>query len=142
MTESKPSESAIQAHLQMLQSVVQRMATNSASCKTWCITIVSAIIVAVADKGNDHLLFIAALPIPAFLLLDCYYLGLERAFRDSYNTFVVRCSNGSVETKDVYCISPSKDLNWLRLESLFSYSILGFYLPLALLVWLVKFLIS
>ena len=79
------SESAAQAHMTMLQGIVQRMAANSASCKTWCITIVSAVVVAVADKGNANLLWIAALPIPAFFMLDVYYLGLERGFRESYN---------------------------------------------------------
>jgi len=31
---------AVQAHLGISQSVIQRMATNSASCKGWCIAIV------------------------------------------------------------------------------------------------------
>ena len=142
MSTMQPSESAVQAHLGMLQNVVQRMASNSASCKTWCITIVSAIIVAVADKPNDKLLWIAAIPIPAFLLLDAYYLGLERGFRDSYNTFVSRYCSGALETKDVFCISPSRDVAWLRLEAFTSFSILGFYLPLAVLVAAVRAIIS
>ncbi|MEJ1250634.1 hypothetical protein [Denitratimonas tolerans] len=142
MNASQPSESAIQAHLGMLQNVVQRMASNSASCKTWCITIVSAIIVAVADKPNEKLLWIAAIPIPAFLLLDAYYLGLERGFRDSYNAFVSRYCSGTLRSQDVFCISPSKDVNWLRLEAFTSFSILGFYLPLAAIVAVVKAIIT
>lgn len=142
MSTPQPSESAIQVHLTMLQNVVQRMASNSASCKTWCITIVSAIIVAVADKPNELLLWIAAIPIPAFLLLDAYYLGLERGFRDSYNTFVSRYCSGTLQQEDVFCISPSKDVNWLRMEAFTSFSILGFYAPLAVIVAVVKAIIS
>lgn len=141
MSTTQPTESAVQAHLNMLQNVVQRMATNSASCKTWCITIVSAIIVAVADKPNDKLLWIALIPIPAFLLLDAYYLALERGFRDSYNTFVKRYCAGTLQLEDVFCINPSKDLVLLRFEAFTSYSILGFYGPLLLLVALVKIII-
>lgn len=142
MSSTQPSESAVQAHLSMLQSIVQRMGSNSASCKTWCITIVSAIIVAVADKPNDKLLWIAAIPIPAFLFLDAYYLGLERGFRDSYNTFVSRYCSGSLKQEDIFCISPARDVTWLRLEAFTSFSILGFYVPLVILVAVVKVIVT
>lgn len=122
----------------MLQSIIQRMAGNSASCKTWCVTIVSAIVVAVADKGNPQLLWIAALPIPVFAALDIYYLGLEKGFRDCYNRFVTKATSGSLAPDDLYCISLSKHAGSFRLESILSYSILGFYLPLAVLVGLVR----
>ena len=52
LDETSPS---VQAHLGIIQGVIQRMATNSAACKTWCITIVSAILVVVADKQNPNL---------------------------------------------------------------------------------------
>jgi len=42
----------VQAHLGIAQAVIQRMAANSASCKAWCITLVAAILVIVADKGK------------------------------------------------------------------------------------------
>ena len=45
---------AIQAHLGIAQSVIQRMAANSASCKAWCIGLVSAILVVVADKNSPY----------------------------------------------------------------------------------------
>lgn len=51
-TSHKENSQAIQTHLEITQSVIQRMAVNSASCKTWCITLVSAILVIVADKGK------------------------------------------------------------------------------------------
>ncbi len=33
---------AVQSYLGILQGVINRMASNSAGCKTWCITLVSA----------------------------------------------------------------------------------------------------
>src|SRR2546426_12383360 len=84
---------AVQAHLSIAQSVIQRMATNSASSKAWCITLVSAILVIVANKDKPDYTWLAAIPTFLFLALDAYYLSLERGFRNSYNTFVGRLHN-------------------------------------------------
>ena len=76
--------SAVQKHLEIMQGVIQRMAENSRSCKVWCVTLVSAILVLVARTGKaDHAL-IALAPTVLFYVLDAYYLGLERRFRNSY----------------------------------------------------------
>ena len=37
--------SAVQAHLTIMQGVIQRMAENSRSCKVWCVTLVAATLV-------------------------------------------------------------------------------------------------
>ena len=79
--------SAVQAHLTILQGVIQRMAENSRSCKVWCVTLVSAILVLVARTGEPHHALLALAPALLFLLLDAYYLALERAFRNSYDAF-------------------------------------------------------
>lgn len=139
ISEQSPS---VHAHLSILQGVIQRMAANSASCKTWCITVVSAILVLVADKQKPELFWLAMFPIPVFAILDVYYLGLERGFRDSYNTFVSRLHNGRLMLEDLYAVAPSKNINWLRAESLLSFSILGFYIPLALLAFIAKIIVT
>ena len=139
ISEQSPS---VHAHLSILQSVIQRMAANSASCKTWCITIVSAILVLVADKQKPELFWLAMFPIPVFAILDVYYLGLERGFRDSYNAFVSRLHNGRLTLEDLYAVTPSKNVSWLRAESIMSFSILGFYIPLALLAFIAKSVVT
>lgn len=141
MNTFRPSESSIQSHLTMLQSIIQRMAGNSASCKTWCITLVSAIVVAVADKGHPQLLWIGLLPIPVFAALDIYYLALEKSFRECYNRFVAKAGSGSLSAEDLYCMSLSKHTSAFRWESVLSYSVVGFYLPLVALVALVRFVV-
>ncbi len=70
--EFKENSQAVQAHLSITQAVIQRMAANSASCKAWCITLVSAILVIVADKGKPHYALIAVIPNVLFLVLDAY----------------------------------------------------------------------
>jgi hypothetical protein len=47
-----PSSPAVQAHLTIEQSVIQRMSTNSSACKGWAIALVAGILVVVGDKGN------------------------------------------------------------------------------------------
>ena len=98
--------SAVQAHLAILQGVIQRMAENSRSCKVWCVTLVSAILVLVARTGEPRHALLALAPVALFLLLDAYYLALERAFRTSYEAFVAKLHKGSLEPDALYAVKP------------------------------------
>ena len=42
---------AVQAHIAMLQGIISRMASNSANCKTWVVTIIAAMLVLIVDKN-------------------------------------------------------------------------------------------
>ena len=95
---------SIQTHLGILQNVIQRMASNSSACKTWCVTLVSAVLVIVADKGKPDYAWIAMLPIIVFAALDAYYLALEKAFRNSYNDFISKLHNKSLTESDLYSV--------------------------------------
>jgi uncharacterized membrane protein len=77
------SSQTVQTHLGIIQNVISRMAANSSSCKSWCITLVAAILVVIADKNNSKLALIAYIPTFLFLLLDAHYLALEKGFRIS-----------------------------------------------------------
>ena len=101
-----PSTQGIEWHLGALQSIITRMAANSSSCKAWCITIMSAVVVVVADKGKPDLLWLAGIPVVAFWLLDCYYLGLERGFRGQYTKFVQELHAGKLKADSLYLIGP------------------------------------
>jgi len=97
---------AVQSYLTILQGVINRMASNSAGCKTWCITIVSAIVVIIADKSNPVYVWVSLVPVLLFLFLDSYYLGLEQRHRDSYNTFIKKLHSGNAEINDVFIVNP------------------------------------
>ncbi len=129
---------AVQAHLNIAQSVIQRMASNSASCKAWCITLVSAILVVVADKGKPEYVLIAAIPTLLFLVLDTYYLALERCFRASYNKFIEKLHAGQVAAADLYAVMPTGSIVRTFFGALGSFSIWPFYLTLGLMVLIVK----
>ena len=68
-------------HLNMIQSVITRMANNSLQIKCWCIAIVSAVIV----LSDSTIIWIGLLPVALFCFLDCYYLWQEQRFRKLYN---------------------------------------------------------
>jgi hypothetical protein len=127
---------AVQAHLGITQAVIQRMATNSTSCKAWCITLVAAILVIVADKGKPSYALIAGIPTLLFFVLDAYYLALERCFRNSYNEFIDKVHSGRVVASDLYAVEPKGLLLKMVFQSLGSFSVWPFYLTLGAVIWL------
>lgn len=133
-----PESASIQTHLGILQNVIQRMASNSSASKAWCITLVSAILVLVADKGKTDYAYIAFLPTFIFAALDVYYLALEKAFRNSYNDFISKLHNKSLTEEDLYSVTPNGNMSVLQWESFKSFSVWGFYLSLAALIFVTK----
>jgi len=72
-------------HLEMLQAVVLRMSSNSATVRNYCITLTSAV-VGVSLTVQRPVGALLALIIAAFCaLLDAQYLRLERRFRCLYD---------------------------------------------------------
>ena len=130
----KVNSQAVQAHLGIMQSVIPRMAANSASCKAWGIALVSAILVVVADKGNPQYALIAIIPTILFLCLDAYYLALEKMFIKSYNVFIGKLHEGKVLASDLYAVSPSGNLFGTFFPSMLSISIWPFYLTLLAMI--------
>ncbi|EGR0357983.1 hypothetical protein FIM87_18890, partial [Vibrio cholerae] len=122
VTEESPS---VQAHLTMLQNIIQRMASNSSSCKSWCITLVSAVLVIVADKGKPDYAWIALLPTVIFACLDAYYLALEKSFRETYNKFVQKLHNKRLVSSDLYAIKPQDKMSIHQFNAIKSLSVWG-----------------
>jgi len=127
-------DEAVLAHLKLLQSVIQRMAANSASCKTWCVTLVSAVLVLVMGKSMAMYAYIVIVPCVLFWFLDAYYLALEQRFIGAYNTFVQKLHGEGVLASDLYVITPEKTSLLAYVTAAKSPSILPFYGVLAGLV--------
>lgn len=72
-------------HLEFIQSIVTRLATNSFLIKGWAITITAAIFAFEAKNPSWPLALTTFLPIISFCLLDSYFLRQERLFRCLYN---------------------------------------------------------
>lgn len=136
------AESAsVQTHLKIMQGVIQRMAENSRACKVWCITIVSAGLILVARVDRPDFVLISLVPAVAFLILDAYYLALERAFRGSYNSFVQKLAQGELTPSDLYDVKPTGSVPRTFFRSLNSFSIWPFYASLVIMVLVVRYLI-
>ena len=72
-------------HLELIEDIVSRMASNSFMLKGWAVTLVAGIF-ALATKDADKLYFIVAyIPIIIFWGLDAYYLRQERLYRSLYD---------------------------------------------------------
>lgn len=131
--------SAVQTHLKIMQGVIERMAENSRSCKVWCVTLVSASLILVARTDQPNYILVALAPIVLFLILDTYYLTLERAFRGSYDTFVEKLKNDNISSSDLYIVKPTGTIPKLFIYSLRSFSIYIFYPILIISVLIIWF---
>ena len=136
-----PESPAVRAHLTILQGIIQRMTDNSRACKTWCITLVSAVLILVARQGASDLLLLAGVPLLLFLLLDTYYLALERCFRRSYEAFVAKVHAGTGGVSDLYAVRPSGSLVGEWAKCLLSVAIWPFYVLLIVLILLARCLL-
>ena len=72
-------------HLEFIQGVITRMASNSFFIKGWSVTLVSAIFALAAKDSNQAFVLVAYLPITMFWLLDGYFLSKEKQFRALYS---------------------------------------------------------
>jgi len=74
-----------QAHLQMIQGVINRLSQNSFLLKGWTVVLVSALFALAAKDASPSFVYLAYLPGVAFWCLDAYYLRQERLFRALYD---------------------------------------------------------
>lgn len=80
-------------HLEFIEAVVSRMATNSFLFKGWAITIAAALAGFAAVDSKRGLLIIALVATLMFWALDGYYLWLERCFISLYNSVAAQDEN-------------------------------------------------
>ena len=134
--------SAVQKHLEITQGVINQMAENSRSCKIWCVTLVSAILVLVARIGQPDHMLIALAPAVLFYVLDAYYLSLERGFRRSYDNFVRRIHQRQATISELYTVAPDGSIPRGTLWAMFkSFSVPPFYAVVAGAVVMARWLL-
>ena len=118
MSAFNADSASVHKYLDILQGVINRMAANCTGCKTWCLTLVSATVVIVADKSQPEYVWIAFAPLLLFCCLDAYYLTLERSFRNRYNAFVDKLHAGQVRVSDLYLRIPFYPLFPVNLDEI------------------------
>jgi hypothetical protein len=120
------------SHLEFIQSIISRMAANSANAKNLCMTIVAALLALYAGQNSKAYLLVSLVPIILFWLTDAMYLRLERGYRSLYNS----CRAQSSEQLD-FSLSPSFVARETVLYVAFRWSVFWFYLTIFGLVMIV-----
>ena len=79
----------VRQYLQMLQDIINRMASNSSNCKAWAITLFTAMAaLMIGVEVMRQWMLVILFPIALFYYLDAYYLGLEKDFRNLEASFI------------------------------------------------------
>jgi hypothetical protein len=94
-------------HLELVQSVITRMATNSFLLKGWTITLVAALFALAEKDSNINFAVLALFPALAFWGLDGYYLRQERLFRELYET-ICNSSNDGLRSVPPFSLDAGK----------------------------------
>lgn len=122
-------------HLEFIQNIITRMASNSFILKGWSITLTSAIIGFALTSSNSKLIYLAFVPTIVFWGLDAYYLRQEKLFRELYNAV-------TKNNKKIPSFSLNTDLikdkvsNWFCVA--WSINLLSVHLAIVLLIIIVS----
>ena len=113
-------------HLEMVQSVINRMASNSFQLKGWSVVLVSALLVLVSEKDSTWLL-ISLVPTLVFWGLDAYFLCQERRYRRLYD-HVCKLEPDKINFSMATSCFSGRYLTWF--SSFRSITLVPFYLAL------------
>lgn len=79
---------AVTAHITLIQDIITRLANCSAACKTWCLTLVAALVSLAGATHIPGIITFALVPIVIFGFLDTMYLAQETAYRRLHKTII------------------------------------------------------
>ena len=128
-------------HLEFIQGVINRLASDSFRLKGWSVVLVSALFVLSAREGRPELVSAAIVPVFVFWGLDGYFLWQERLFRVLYDHVRVLAEDQVDFSMNVRAVGTGRAPTWLG--ATFSRTLLSFYAALAvavgmaLAIWLI-----
>ena len=123
-------------HLEFIQGVINRLASDSFRMKGWCVVLVAALFVLLVREGRIEFAGVALVPVLFFWGLDGYFLWQERLFRALYDHVRVLGEDKIDFSMDVSALKKDRSRTWLN--ATFSRTML-FYGALALAVALTIF---
>lgn len=138
------NQGCIMTYLQFLQNVISRMANNSSQIKvliTAIYTIFTTILVGI-NKFKEYW-WIGLIITFIGMIMDAYYLALERMYRDKYNDFVNGLKEDKINVKEIFNMNPKStklrfEIFAVMIESFNSFSICGFYILFIVITILLK----
>ncbi len=127
-------------HLEFIQGAINRMASNLFFLRGWTITLIAALFAFFVKDANTDFIFVVYFPVIIFWILDGYFLSQERLFRALYN-HVRKLDEKEIDfSMNTSEYNEDKRNGWLC--SMFSSTLLFFYLPLVGVMLLVTYLIN
>lgn len=120
-------------HLEMVQAIVARMASQGATLKNWCITTTTALCGFAITLQRPIVALLALLPVVTFALLDTQYLRIERRLRELFDR--VRAEDWTMPPSFEIDLKDAPNINYWAV--FVSWSIVSFYALLALGIALV-----
>src|SRR5258708_5143824 len=126
-------------HLEFVQAVVNRMASNSFLLKGWSVTLVAALFALAAKDANKNYIIVAYLPTLIFWVIDAYFLSQERLFRNLYDDIRKKKEDEidfSMNTEQFH----SRRNSWA--SSFFSETLLLFYFSMVGIMLVVMYFIK
>ena len=125
---NKITNEIIHKEIDLIQSIITRMAQNSFMLKGWVITIFVAVIALnVQIERFIPNLTLSIFPL-AFWYIDAYYLYIERKYRNLYEKRITLRMNGNSD--NLYSLGIGKIELKNVLATMFSSSIAWFYIPI------------
>ena len=118
------------AHLEMIQAVITRMASNSFALKGWAVTLVAGLFALSGKDANQFYYLVTYIPIVVFWYLDAYYLCQERMYRNLYEK-VRKLDEDKIDFSMNAAAKEFQTDKTTVANCFLSKTILGFYLPLA-----------
>lgn len=142
-TKASFSSSEVQGFISQLDSIINRMANNSANAKNWLMTLLAAAIAIQWSQNNLDKISWLLVPTVLFMLTDMYYLGMERRFKNMQKNFIKDVREGKDIRNTVYNISKSSKCEQIcnTLCAFCSLSIWPFYVIVAGCIVVAKFII-
>ncbi len=122
-------------YIELVQSIISRLANNSFLLKGWTITLIAAIF-SLSDKIMKNFAFTIYFFILIFWILDSYYLYQERLYRDLYNKVIeIRDEYNPLFSLKIDKKQNEKIISFFK--SFFSFTEVTFYLLLLLITFLI-----
>lgn len=123
-------------HMDYVQAIITRLATNSFLLKGWSLTLVSALVGFGIGRQQWELVVAGLIPTVAFWMLDTYYLYQERVFRKMYDAV-------AAQQVTAFRIKPGDFTPHVSVpDTAFSITLRLFYLPLLAITVVVSVILA
>lgn len=139
MVSEQNMQDILYKEIDLIQSCINRMAQNSFSCKSWCLTLIAGAFALVPENINKWYICVAMLCVDlCFWVLDSFYLLQERLYRDKYEWVIQKRLEGNRDF--LYDLDPNNENMYLEdkkrnlMKVMISKSILPIYGGIAILI--------